>query len=176
MEKWWLMAVALTLVVAVGWGVSFVWSGAKPPSVGRAAAATADEAMPAATKIPEATAVHVDPPNAVAEPTATPDDASPISPAPADVATGHRSEGQIMAKLHVLAQTDPEASLELAREGNARFPDSPDAPERGWIVVKSLTNMRRFDEARDEAKIMVARYRGTSWATDVERHVLVHPP
>jgi hypothetical protein len=80
-----------------------------------------------------------------------------------------------MTRLHELGQTDPEASLALAREGNARFPDSPDAPERGWIVVKALTNMRRFDDAHAEAEVMVSKYRGTSWAADVERHVLVHP-
>ncbi|MGA2449841.1 MAG: hypothetical protein ABTD50_14265 [Polyangiaceae bacterium] len=176
MEKRWLIAVALTLVVAVGSGVSFVWSGAKPPSIGRAAAASADEAMSVAARVPEARAIHVDPATAFPTPTAPPVDAISISTASADAAPGLQSERQIMAQLHGLAQTNPEASLQLAREGNARFPDSPDAPERGWIVVKALTNMRRFDEARDEAKIMVARYRGTSWATDVERHVLVHPP
>jgi hypothetical protein len=42
-------------------------------------------------------------------------------------------------------------------------------------VVKSLTNMRRFHEAHDEAVSMVSMYRGTSWANDVQRHVLVYP-
>jgi TolA-binding protein len=66
-------------------------------------------------------------------------------------------------------------SLQVAREAVARFPDSPDAPEFEWNVVKSLVNMERFKEAQVEARIMVQRYPGTSWTADIERHVLSIP-
>jgi hypothetical protein len=84
-------------------------------------------------------------------------------------------EASLMVKLRALAGDDPPLTMRLAKEGNARFPDSPDAPERAWMIVKSLANLQRFKEARDEAKIMVKRYPGTSFAYDVERHLLSNP-
>ncbi len=80
-----------------------------------------------------------------------------------------------MANLHALGETDPALSLELARQGNARFPSGPGAAERAWIVCKALTNLERFDEAHEEAEVMVKRYPGTPWAMDVTRHILVNP-
>jgi hypothetical protein len=84
-------------------------------------------------------------------------------------------EPALMAKLRELTARDPESALRLAREANERFPNSQDAAERAWIVVKSLDNLKRFHEGQAEARIMVERYRGTSWAADVERHTLVYP-
>ena len=66
-------------------------------------------------------------------------------------------------------------SLQLAREAVARFPDSPNAPEFEWNVIKALTNLERFREAQDEARIMVRKYPGTSWTNDIQRHVLSNP-
>jgi len=80
-----------------------------------------------------------------------------------------------MQKLRALAGTDPQQILRLAREANARDPDSPDAAERAWMVVKSLADLQRFSEAKDEAQTMVNRYPGTSWALDVQRHLLSNP-
>ena len=57
-----------------------------------------------------------------------------------------------------------------------RDPNNPNAAERHWILIRALTDLRRSDEAREEARKMVERYRGTEWATDVQRHVLTHPP
>jgi hypothetical protein len=85
-------------------------------------------------------------------------------------------EPSLMARLHQLKETDPPLSLRLAREGNTRFPDSPEAPERTWIVVKSLVDLHRFDEARAEARSMVAKYPNDSYAADVQRHLLSNPP
>src|SRR5208282_5942526 len=66
---------------------------------------------------------------------------------PAKEATGApRDERSILAELHRLGEGSPDLSLQLAREGNERFPGSADAPERSWFIVKSLVNMQRFDE------------------------------
>jgi len=81
-----------------------------------------------------------------------------------------------MAKLRDLEESDPILTLQLAREGNAQYPDSPDAPERQWMVAKALTNMGLFDEARVEAEFAVKQYPGTSWTNDLQRHVLSNPP
>jgi hypothetical protein len=80
-----------------------------------------------------------------------------------------------MAKLRALGPGDPKLAIHLAREGNYRFPTSPDAAERAWFVAKSLAGLGRFEEARDEALVMVQRFRGTPWAADAERHLLVYP-
>jgi hypothetical protein len=90
-------------------------------------------------------------------------------------ASNSPDEASLMSKLHDLGETNPALSLQLAREGNQRFPGSEQAPERGWIVCKSLVNMRRFEEARDEAKVMVEKYPDTTWTTDVQKHLLVNP-
>jgi hypothetical protein len=84
-------------------------------------------------------------------------------------------ESTLMARLHELGETNPPLSLQLAREGNARFPNSADAPERAWIVVKSLVNMAQFKEAQAEARIMVAKYPNDPRALDVQRHLLTNP-
>lgn len=84
-------------------------------------------------------------------------------------------ETEIMTELRALAQSAPERSLELAREGDARFPGSEDAPERAWFKIRALVNLARFEEARAEAVVMVDTYRDTPWAGDVERHLLTHP-
>jgi hypothetical protein len=122
--------------------------------------------VPAAAKrpLPSSTGPRPAPPQA----------ASPARPSH-DPGPPAEDEATLMAKLRGLEGTDPPLTLRLAREGNARFPDSPDAPERAWMVVKSLANMERFQEARDEAQTMVNRYPGTSWAFDVQRHLLSNP-
>jgi TolA-binding protein len=85
------------------------------------------------------------------------------------------AEDALMIKLRSLAGQDPQQIIRLAREANARDPDGPNAPERAWMVVKSLTDLQRFSEAKDEAQAMVNRYPGTSWALDVQRHLLSNP-
>jgi hypothetical protein len=84
-------------------------------------------------------------------------------------------ENVLMSTLRELGDSEPQRSLDMAREGNLRFPDSPDAAERTWYVCKSLVNLENFYDAREEAKVMVAKYPGTSWASDVQRHLLVNP-
>src|SRR6478609_3381868 len=64
-------------------------------------------------------------------------------------------EATIMQRLHAIGEADPAAALALAFEGNARFPASADAPERGWIICRSLVELRRFPEAVAEARVVV---------------------
>jgi hypothetical protein len=100
---------------------------------------------------------------------------SPASGPGTTSATDTLGEAALMRQLREMRQSDPELSLRLAREGNERFPGSPDAAERASIVVKSLMRMGRADEATAEARAMVERYPGTSWALDVKRHMLDIP-
>ena len=80
-----------------------------------------------------------------------------------------------MTRLRDLGATDPALTLELARQGERQFANSADAAERSWMIVKALMELGRADEARAEARVMVEKYRGTSWAEDVYRHMLVSP-
>ncbi|MES1188918.1 MAG: hypothetical protein ABUL60_34195 [Myxococcales bacterium] len=85
-------------------------------------------------------------------------------------------ERSLMSTLRELRGSDPERTLALARDGNRRFPDSPDVAERSWVVVKSLSDLGRHDEARAEGRILLERFRDTRWAEDVYRHLFVNPP
>ncbi len=80
-----------------------------------------------------------------------------------------------MRTLRELRGTEPELTLKLARDGNERFQDSPDAAERSWFIVKSLSDLGRHDEARVEGRVLVDKYRESSWAEDVQRHLFVNP-
>lgn len=77
--------------------------------------------------------------------------------------------------LDALVISDPEHALAYARDALARDPDSSLAPRYARSLVKALTGLGRFHEARDEARRIVERYRGTPEALDVERHLLVYP-
>jgi len=85
------------------------------------------------------------------------------------------NEAALMVRLHQLAETNPPLSLQLAREGNARYPRTADAPERAFIVVKSLVDMGRFKEAQVEARKMLKSYPNDPHTLDVERHLLSNP-
>lgn len=84
------------------------------------------------------------------------------------------AEGQMMAQLRKLAETDPEATIRLARQGSRRFPDSADAPERTSILIHALAAVGRSSEARGEAEEMVNHYADSSWVREVERFTGAH--
>src|SRR5579863_6159543 len=115
--------------------------------------------------------------------------AMPLPPLPEALATPPRlriatkpeadkplDETSLMTKLRDLAASDPPLSLRLAKEALDRFPDSPDAPEFNWNLVKALFNMGQIEEAREAARVMVAKYPGNDFAGDVDHHLLNHPP
>jgi hypothetical protein len=104
-------------------------------------------------------------------PPATPSTAPPRT-API---TASNYQAEQMETLRNLVETEPQKAVDLARLANRRFPKSPDAPERSWIVVKGLANLKRFHEARDEAKAMLQKYPDNHFARDAERHLMVYP-
>ncbi len=168
----------ITAIVAAGalWALLAVWVAWRP---GRPLSDTSADASGAASARVTATE-PVAFPSAVPRPAPWPAAASAPRAAasvvvPVASAVTELDEPKLMAELRPLVGKDPERALELARKGDARFPDGPDAAERSWIVVKSLTDVGRFAEARAEATRMVARFRGTSWEKDVFHHVLEQP-
>jgi hypothetical protein len=101
--------------------------------------------------------------------------AAAVSAAPSATPTP-LDERSLMSTLRELRGSDPERTLALARDGNRRFPDSPDVAERSWVIVKSLSDLGRHDEARAEGRVLLERFRDTRWAEDVYRHLFVNPP
>ena len=122
---------------------------------------------------------------AASEATAAPVAVAPVATARLDVPAAavtarapeadKTDEATLMSQLRALVHTAPEQALALARRGDALFPNSPDAPERAWSVVKSLDLLKRFREAQTEARLMLRLYPDTPWTEDVERHVLLYP-
>ena len=102
--------------------------------------------------------------------------ARPAAQAPVQPDARKLSDEETLARLHELAGSDPALSLKIAREAVNRFPDSPNAPEFEWNVVKALFNQRRLDDAEAEARIMLSRYPDSDFTGDVVHHLLNHPP
>jgi hypothetical protein len=157
------VGVALIVIAAVA-----VWRSSRPepgPPAPPAGAADAPNRAP----VPSPAAPAPVPPAPAGQP---PGAATAVARRAATIAL---SEPALMATIRDVVVTAPERSLELAREGQRRFPNSADAAERDWIAIKSLVNLRRFHEARDEARAMLRKYPDHPLAQDVERHLLVYP-
>ena len=87
---------------------------------------------------------------------------------------GEFDEPHLMAKLRVIKDQEPQAAVVLARQGNQRFPDSADAPERTSILIHALVAIDKGSEARGEAEHMVNHYPDSSWVRDVEHFTGAH--
>lgn len=93
---------------------------------------------------------------------------------PPVVAMPH-NEATLMDALRRSFVDKPLETLEAARDLERRYPDSPNAAERSWIEIRSLVNLGRFHEARDQARVLAQRFPGSEWAVDAQRHLLVNP-
>lgn len=80
-----------------------------------------------------------------------------------------------MNELRQLGSKDPRVSLQLARRGNAQFPNTADAPEREWYAIRALVDSGDLTEAVAAARLFVEAFPGHPLAQDVARHLLTHP-
>ncbi|HTA93638.1 MAG TPA: hypothetical protein VK745_28865 [Polyangiaceae bacterium] len=105
-------------------------------------------------------------------------DAPPLPAAaaspPASSVPTPESEAALMNELRAFKDSDPEFAIERAREGNRRFPDSADAPERSSILIHALASAGRASEARGEAEDMINRYPDSEWVREIERFTGAH--
>jgi hypothetical protein len=97
--------------------------------------------------------------------------APPRAPLPAPP---ELDEEGLMRFLRSAREGDLGLAVELAREGNRRFPGSPSAPERASILIHALAELGRASEARGEAEDMVNRYPDTDWVREIERFTGAH--
>jgi hypothetical protein len=84
-------------------------------------------------------------------------------------------DASLMARLRQVQDSDPVLAYQLAKEGQRRFPQSADAPERAALAVKALARQGKRSEARGEAEVMVSTYPNSPWAREVEMHTGAHP-
>jgi hypothetical protein len=111
-------------------------------------------------------------PSSLASP---PTPARPAPAAPSAPAAAPLDEVRLMKRLREIKESDSALAVELAREGNRRFPESADAPERASILIHALVALDRANEARGEAEDMVNRYANSTWVREVERYTGAHP-
>ncbi len=158
-------AFVVVSVAVVALGSVMAWralSAARPAET----VVTAPAPPPPVTPTPQP-----DPPALPAAPSVTPPqhkaETAPKSDKPLD-------EPQLMARLRQAAKRDPALALSLAREGNRRFPSSPDAPERSSVAIHALVDLGRGNEARGEAEKMVNDSPDSEWVREVERFTGAH--
>ena len=163
-------AMTLAATLAVGLGLVVVYLVRSDANIRAApgAAATANESPSEPPSAVETSPPPLAPPSA-GVPRAAVLEASP----PAKAATP-LDEASLMAELRGLGPSDPTATLELARQGNARFPDSANAPERSSILIHALASLGQAAEARGEAEAVVNRYPDSSWVREIESFTGAH--
>lgn len=83
-------------------------------------------------------------------------------------------EAELMGALRSAHESDPGFVIALAREGNRRFPNSSDAPERASLLIHALAEQGLPSEARGEAEDMVNRYPDSRWVREIEQFTGAH--
>ena len=164
-----LVAIAIgALVVAIAIAGWRALSSDEKPEEKTAAEAPAAPPAPA----PPPPSAPPPPPPAAAAQNAAPDAAAPSARVEAMVA--RMNEGVLMAHLREVARTDSAQTIEIARAGNKRFPDSPDAPERYSILIHAMVTQNQLSEARGEAEYMVNHFPDSQWVRDIEGFTGAH--
>jgi type IV secretory pathway VirB10-like protein len=175
------LAVAVTVAV-VGAGVAALmaisWrpgpqadhdTGPEPPPSPPAVAQAEPPAPP-----PAAAQAEPPRPNAPTPPPATEARPAALRKALPAQAIAQLNEAVLMARLREVATSDPGVAVQLAREGNRRFPDSPEAPERESILIHALSSLDRPSEARGQAEAMVNHYPDSAWVREIEAFTGAH--
>lgn len=130
----------------------------EPPGPGVLSSATTTGRPPPATAAPASAPIAHDRP---------PDGMPVVHDDPLD-------DGQSMARLRSVVDGAPSLVIERARDDNARFPGSPNAPERAAILIHALAREGRASEARGEAEGMVNRYPDSPWVREIEEFTGAH--
>lgn len=168
---------ALFVVSVLGIGV-VIWflSRSEPKRVSVAAdSATAASAELAALAI---TAPNRAPESAPPHPALATDAAVRMAPSPEPIvsaAAPEPTDDALATTMHALEDTNPERALSLARQGQARWPAGPRAPEFAATEVKCLYRLGKPSEGRGAAEAMVNKYPSSPWALEVEKQTGAHP-
>ncbi|MBN1606558.1 MAG: hypothetical protein JW940_07980 [Polyangiaceae bacterium] len=86
-----------------------------------------------------------------------------------DAGSSVLDEQPLMEKARAALGTDPALAEALAREGRARFQDSPASDERDFIVVMALRNQLNLEGARSEAFYYFAHHPNGRYVESISR-------
>ena len=153
------------VLVLLGIGGAWWWraEAAPPPETTVASGASSVEVR-----------TNAPPPPSPGVPGTTPPPAPTAATASAAAGIDALDEPTLMTRLRSAGTADAALAIALAREGNRRFPESGDAPERTARLVHVLAAEDRGSEARGEAEGMVNHYPDSEWVRDVERFTGAH--
>lgn len=84
------------------------------------------------------------------------------------------SEDALASEMHALEDSNPALALELARQAQTLWPNSPRAAEFAATEVKCLYRLGNPSAGRGAAEAMVNKYVGSPWAIEVERQTGAH--
>jgi hypothetical protein len=159
------MAAFCAIALACGVSALAVWRHAPlaSPQPNASRAARSSELQPPFDKMP--TAARRDPTKVAVAPRLP---TAVAAPSKSSSATAF-DEQALMRLLRRSRGNDPVLAIELARDGNRRFPGSADAPERASILIHALAAEGLASEARGEAEDMVNRYPDSAWVHEIER-------
>jgi hypothetical protein len=130
---------------------------------------------PTASVAPVAVAPPPAPPTPAPHPPGPGQSPSTTAPPPdGSEASAPLNEAVLMARLRSVAGSNFPLAVELARAGNRRFPDSPNAPERASILIHALAAEGLARDARGEAEYAVNHYPDSSWVQGIERFTGAH--
>ena len=111
-------------------------------------------------------------------PSSAPQDPSVLASldAGADAGSLVLDEPSLMERARASLGTNPALAEALAREGRARFGDSPASDERDFIVVRALLNQLNRENARTEAYYYFAHHPGGRYAEKIARSLHIGIP
>jgi len=163
----WLTAARIVLVCLVLTGLGWLlMRSAEPSDRDRQALATPNISDEATSVPPALASERASAPEQRIDPS--------TSPPPPPVAASTMDEATLMRALRATNGGNHERVIELAREGNRRFPKSSEAPERASILIHSLAALGRASEARGEAEDMVNRYPDSPGVREIESFTGAH--
>jgi hypothetical protein len=84
-------------------------------------------------------------------------------------------ETALMDRIRKDVRSDPQTAVNLADEGEQRFPDSPLREEREALAIDALINMQKMGSARGRADLFLRRYPNGKYAAHVGNMTGVHP-
>lgn len=108
---------------------------------------------PIVAQAPAPAAPVAAPPSAPARPIA-----APAAPAAAPAPAPSPAEDDHLARLRVEADAHPALGVQLADEGERRFPGGPHAPERAYLKMRALVHLGDIGAARDAAAEFFKRH------------------
>ena len=83
-------------------------------------------------------------------------------------------ETALMERLRKSVRSDPTTAVELADEGEKRFPDSPLREEREALAIDALIDLQKMGSARGRAEFFLRRYPNGKYAAHVGNMTGVH--